>query len=255
MPEAQNREIQTHEPPHAEPQRPAHILVVDDDAGFREQVSAYLADRGFIVDRADDGAQMDRILSGDAVDVVVLDLMLPGEDGLSICRRLAAGRGPAVVIHSAMGQETDRIVGLELGADDYIGKPCNPRELLARVRAVLRRRKEGSAEAAADRGAYVFAGIRLDVSRRRLRAPSGLVVLLTAGELSLLMAFLARPRVILSRDALIEHAHGADADIFDRAIDVQISRLRRKLQACVDRDLIATYRGAGYLFDAAPARR
>jgi two-component system OmpR family response regulator len=149
---------------------------------------------------------------------------------------------------SAMGEDTDRIVGLELGADDYLAKPCNPRELLARVRAVLRRRETGPDERSAGR-AYEFAGYRLDVARRQLRAPNGVVVLLTAGEFSLLCAFLERPGRILTREQLLEYARGGEAEVFDRAIDVQISRLRRKLVASSGEALIMTLRGAGYMLD------
>jgi two-component system OmpR family response regulator len=233
-----NRTMDTPEEPKS-----AHVLVVDDDLGFREQVTAYLSDRGLIAEGADGGAEMDRMLLRDSFDIVVLDLMMPGEDGLSICKRLAKQRGPSVVMLSAMGEEADRIVGLELGADDYLAKPCNPRELLARLRAVMRRRREGAAETSSHTS-YAFAGAQLDVSRRRLRGPNGVAICLTGGELSLLMAFVTSPNRILSREALLEHAHGSDADIFDRAVDVQISRLRRKLNACVDRELITTYRWA-----------
>jgi two-component system OmpR family response regulator len=236
---------------HEEP-KSAHILVVDDDLGFREQVTAYLSDRGLNAEGAAGGAEMDVMLGRDSFDVIVLDLMMPGEDGLSICRRLTAKPGPAVVMLSAMGEETDRIIGLELGADDYIAKPCNPRELLARLRAVLRRRESPSDTGVA--ASYAFAGAHLDVTRRRLKGANGVAIFLTGGEMSLLMAFVSQPNRILTREMLLEKAHGGEADIYDRAIDVQISRLRRKLQACVDRDLITTYRGAGYLFNAAPTR-
>jgi two-component system, OmpR family, response regulator len=231
----------------------AHVLVVDDDEGFREQVTSYLCDRGLIAESAADGAEMDAMLGRETFDVVVLDLMMPGEDGLSICRRLAAKSGPSVVMLSALGEETDRIIGLELGADDYIAKPCNPRELLARLRAVLRRRREGAPDDS-PAASYAFAGACLDVTRRRLKGANGVAIFLTGGEMSLLMAFVSQPNRILTREMLLEKAHGGEADIYDRAIDVQISRLRRKLQACVDRDLITTYRGAGYLFNAAPTR-
>jgi two-component system OmpR family response regulator len=230
----------------------AHVLVVDDDPGFREEVVSYLSDRGLVAHGAADGPEMDRMLGGDVFDIVVLDHMMPGEDGLSICRRLASKGGPPVVMLSAMGEDADRIVGLELGADDYIAKPCNPRELLARLRAVLRRRREPSADGAAT--SYIFAGACLDVTRRRLKGPNGVAICLTGGELSLLMAFLEQPNRILTREMLLEHAHGLDAEIFDRAVDVQISRLRRKLHACIERELITTYRGAGYLFNTAPTR-
>jgi two-component system OmpR family response regulator len=238
---------------YSEP-KSAHVLVVDDDEGFREQVTAYLSDWGMTAQGASGGAEMDLMLGRDAFDIVVLDLMMPGEDGLSICRRLASKGGPPVVMLSAMGEEADRIVGLELGADDYIAKPCNPRELLARLRAVLRRRREGAAEATAAATSYAFAGACLDVTRRRLKGPNGVAICLTGGELSLLMAFVTQPNRILTREMLLEHARGAEVDIYDRAIDVQISRLRRKLEACVERNLITTYRGAGYLFNVNPTR-
>jgi two-component system OmpR family response regulator len=231
----------------------AHVLVVDDDRGFREQVTAYLSDRGLVAEGADGAVEMDRKLQRGDFDIIVLDHMMPGEDGLSVCRRLSRRPGPAVVMLSALGDEADRIVGLELGADDYLAKPCNPRELLARLRAVLRRRREADADASPS-ASYTFAGAHLDVSRRRLKGANGVAMCLTAGELSLLLAFVTQPNRILTREALLEHAHGADADVFDRAVDVQISRLRRKLHACVDRELITTYRGAGYLFNATPAR-
>jgi len=226
-----------------------HILVVDDDAGLRQHISAYLSEHSLTVEVAQNSAEMEQILSTKPIEVVVLDVMMPGEDGLSICRRLAARNGPPVIMLSAMGEEVDRIVGLELGADDYLAKPCNPRELLARIRAVLRRREEGGGRLSADLG-YSFAGFQLDMSRRQLKAPNGVLVLLTAGEFALLLAFLAHPNRVLSRDELLERARGGEADVFDRAIDVQISRLRRKLHACTERELILTYRGSGYMFDA-----
>jgi len=226
-----------------------HILVVDDDAGLRQHIRAYLAEHSLKVEVAQNAAEMEHILAAKPIEVVVLDVMMPGEDGLSICRRLAARNGPPVIMLSAMGDEVDRIVGLELGADDYLSKPCNPRELLARIRAVIRRREEGGGRLSADLG-YSFAGFQLDMSRRQLKAPNGVLVLLTAGEFALLLAFLSHPNRVLSRDELLERARGGEADVFDRAIDVQISRLRRKLHACTEQELILTYRGSGYMFDA-----
>jgi two-component system OmpR family response regulator len=153
-----------------------------------------------------------------------------------------------------MGEDVDRIVGLELGADDYLAKPCAPRELLARIRAVMRRRQPTEAQTGEPRVGYGFYGFRLDLWRRQLEAPNGVVILLTPGEFSLLQAFLERPNQILSRDQLLDRAHGTEANVFDRAIDVQVSRLRRKLNSASDRDLIRTYRGVGYLFAASVAR-
>lgn len=232
-----------------------HILVVDDDADLRAQIAAYLAEHGFTTHLAGSGREMEQVMAAQPIDLVVLDVMLPGEDGLSICRRLAAEGGPAIVMLSAMAEEVDRVLGLELGADDFMAKPCSPRELLARVRAVMRRLEDGRSNAAPRRGRhYHFLGFSVDPHKRQLRAPNGTIVLLTGGEFSLLSAFLDNPQRILSRDQLLELARGADSDVFDRAVDVQISRLRRKLHACIDEEVIKTYRGAGYLFDAKVTR-
>ena len=176
---------------------------------------------------------------------------MPGEDGLSVCRRIA-GKGPPIVMLSAMGEDTDRIIGLELGADDYLAKPCNPRELLARVRAVLRRPRD---EAAGDAPALLFAGWRLDLMRRELTRPDQQVVPLSAGEFALLRAFAERSGRVMTRDQLLERARGTDADIFDRAMDVQISRLRKKLDDGSGLEMIQTLRGEGYMFDVKVERR
>ena len=231
-----------------------HILVVDDDTELREQMVGYLREHGYLLHSASDGASMERILAEAPIDLIVLDVMMPGEDGLSICRRLSQSGGPAIVMVSAMGEEVDRVLGLELGADDYLPKPCSPRELLARVRAVFRRLDEVRGGAPRKGRTYQFMGFIVDTLRRQLRAPNGTTILLTAGEFSLLSAFLENPQRILSRDQLLEHARGIQIDVFDRAVDVQISRLRRKLHACVDVEIIKTYRGAGYLFDARVSR-
>lgn len=231
-----------------------HILVVDDDTALREQITAYLSDHGYQVHAAADAKAMDVALSAAPIDLVVLDLMLPGEDGLSICRRLTADGGPAIIMVSAMGEEIDRVLGLELGADDYLAKPCSPRELLARVRAVFRRLDEVRGGAPKRGKSYQFQGFIVDALRRQLRAPNGTTILLTSGEFQLLSAFLDNPQRILSRDQLLDIARGDEADVFDRAVDVQISRLRRKLHACSDGEIIKTVRGAGYMFDVAVTR-
>jgi two-component system OmpR family response regulator len=229
----------------------ARVLIVDDDKDLRDQVAAYLVEHGYTVSTAHDASSMEAVLVGKEVELVILDVMMPGEDGLSICRRLAAGPGPAVIMLSAMGDDIDRIVGLELGADDYVAKPCNPRELLARVRAVLRRREES-----APRRSEVlsFLGFTVVAARRQVKAPNGVTILFTAGEFSLLYAFLSKPQVVLSRERLLELAHGGETDVFDRAVDVQVSRLRRKLHACSEVEIIRTLRGSGYLFDAKVTR-
>ena len=228
-----------------------HILVVDDDSGIREVLCDYLVQHGYEASGAASAAEMDRALAARAPDLIVLDLMMPGEDGLSVCRRLI-GKGPPIIMLSAMGEDTDRIIGLELGADDYLAKPCNPRELLARIRAVLRRPRDDTPSEA---GVLGFAGWRLDLMRRELTRPDGDMTSLSAGEFALLRAFVDSPGRVLTRDHLLERARGNDSDVFDRAMDVQISRLRRKLDDGSGLELIQTRRGEGYMFDAKVERR
>jgi two-component system OmpR family response regulator len=227
----------------------ARIIVVDDDAGIRNVIRDYLDEHGYNVEAAASAKDLDRLLAGAPADLIVLDVMMPGEDGLAVCRRLSTGKGPAIIIMSALGDDADRIVGLELGADDYLPKPCNPRELLARVRAVLRRRRDTTSRPGIS---CSFAGWRLDLVRRELHSPQGVIVALTSGEFMLLRALLERPQRILSRDELLDWARGPDAESFDRAIDVQISRLRRKLEDGNEGhgSLIRTVRNEGYMFDA-----
>ena len=228
-----------------------HILLVDDDPGIRDVVGEFLVQHGYDVDTAGDGREMERAIERRAPDLVVLDLMLPGDDGLALCRRLRKPGGPAIIMLSAMGEETDRIVGLELGADDYLPKPCNPRELLARVRAVLRRRREPIDGTVGLGVACEFAGWRLDLVRRELQSPRKVVVNLSGGEFSLLRALAEHPGRILTRDQLLDFARGPQSDAFDRAIDVQISRLRRKLEDGAESgaiELIRTVRNEGYIF-------
>jgi two-component system OmpR family response regulator len=230
---------------------PVRILMVDDDPGIRDVVSDFLSRHGYTVETASDAAEMERELNRAPVDLVVLDIMLPGEDGLAICRRLARPDGPAIIMLSAMGEETDRIVGLELGADDYLPKPCNPRELLARIRAVLRRRQEPRSVDGPLGAGCEFAGWRLDLVRRELRSPQGVVVNLSSGEFSLLRALVERPQRVLTRDRLLDLARGPDTEAYDRAIDVQISRLRKKLDdGTGGQELIRTVRNEGYMFTA-----
>jgi two-component system OmpR family response regulator len=225
------------------------ILMVDDDQGIRDVVSEFLGRHGYVVETAGDSREMDAALAKGAFDLIVLDVMLPGEDGLSICRRLAQQPGPPVIMLSAMGEDTDRIVGLELGADDYLPKPCNPRELLARVRAVLRRRETTPppSQPADGDGMLRFAGWLLDTDGYALTAPDGTPVVLTTGEMRLIAVLARNARRLVSRDRLIEEIHGHDADQFDRAVDVAISRLRRKLAPYDGEALIRTVRGEGYM--------
>jgi two-component system OmpR family response regulator len=228
-----------------------HILVVDDDREIRSLVAQLLRKHGFRVTDAADGREMMQALDGGRFDLAVLDLMLPGEDGLSLCRRVRAGSALPIIMLTAMGEETDRIVGLEMGADDYLPKPFNPRELLARIRAVLRRSAGEAPEPAetAGGGMRVFEGWSLDLAKRELRAPDGTLVPLTAGEYDLLAAIVERPGKVLSRDQLLDLTRGRDAAPFDRSVDVQISRLRRKLEPDPkEPQIIKTVRGGGYVF-------
>jgi two-component system OmpR family response regulator len=224
------------------------ILLVEDDREIRTLLSDFLTGEGFEVEAADGGAAMDRILARRAPDLVVLDLMLPGEDGLSICRRLRARGNLPILILTAKTDETERIVGLELGADDYLGKPFNPRELLARIRAILRRATGAPAEP--PRRRLAFAGFVADLDARWVETAAGTRVPLTSAEFDLLACFVERPRRVLSRDQLLDWTRGRTADPLDRTIDVTMSRLRRKLET-VDPaagELITTVRNGGYLF-------
>jgi two-component system OmpR family response regulator len=237
------------------PAASARILVVDDDPGVREVLADFLRGHGYAVETAEDGRGMDAAMAGFAPDLIVLDLMMPGEDGLTICKRLsAAAGGPAVIMLSAMGEETDRIVGLELGADDYLPKPCSPRELLARTKAVLRRRRESPAAPGAG-STIEFDGWSLDLVRRELRSAAGVVVNLSGGEFHLLRVLVERPGRVLTRDQLLDLARGPTSEAFDRAIDVQISRLRRKLEDGAGHEPIRTVRGEGYMFAGVVRRR
>ena len=234
--------------------RTPHLLVVDDDREIRSLVAQFLTKHGYRVTGVRDGAEMMRTLDGARVDLIVLDLMLPGEDGLSLCRRLRAAPQTAqtpVIMLTAMGEETDRIVGLEMGADDYLAKPFSPRELLARIKAVLRRVSAPPvAGAPAAAGTVLrFEGWSLDLTKRELRSPDGVLVQLSAGEYDLLVAFVEHPQRVLTRDQLLDLARGRSAVPFDRSIDVQVSRLRRKIEPDpADPTLIKTVRGGGYLF-------
>ncbi len=234
----------------------AHLLIVDDDREIRDLLGRFLTRHGYRVTTARDGREMRKALADWRIDLIVLDLMLPGEDGLSLCRRLRADSAIPIIMLTAMGEETDRIVGLEMGADDYLPKPFNPRELLARVKAVLRRAEGGLAsDRAAGETIMRFAGWTLDLARRRLGSPDDVIVDLSAGEFDLLVAFAEHPQRVLSRDQLLDLTHGRAAAPFDRSIDIQVSRLRRKIEADPKApELIMTVRGGGYMFAAAVER-
>ena len=230
-----------------------HILVVDDDPTIRDLLADYLSQREIRVTGVADGVAMHKALSESVVDLIVLDLKLPTEDGMSIARRLRAQSGIPIIILTGHGDDVDRIMGLELGADDYLTKPFNPRELLARIRTILRR---AQAHAAPEPGnaprARRFAGWELDLRTRRLTSPGGERVDLTHAEFGLLTALLGAPERVLSRDQLLEMSHGVvDDDVFDRSVDVQVLRLRRKIESDPRHpQLIRTQRGAGYYLAA-----
>ncbi len=226
---------------------PTRVLIVDDDQDLRELISNFLGQNGFDVHMAAQGRDMEKVLARGDIDLIVLDYMMPGEDGLSICKRLNEQGGPPVIMLSARGEEIDRIVGLELGADDYMAKPFHPRELLARIRAVLRRREARDLSSEKSPVTHFF-GWQLDNIKRTLTRPDGIQVALSNAEFELLRVFLDRPGRALSRDQILDYLHGPNADSFDRAIDVQISRLRRKLSDDHSEDIIRTIRGIGYMF-------
>ncbi|HEX4739529.1 MAG TPA: response regulator [Allosphingosinicella sp.] len=230
------------------------ILIVDDDEALRRLIGDFLKGHGYAVFEADGGQAMRKVLDQEPVDVVVLDVMMPGEDGLSLARALSTRRDLGIIMVSALGGETDRIIGLEVGADDYLPKPVSPRELLARIRAVLRRQHQHEPEADAG-AAYVFEGWTFDVLRRVLRDPLNVIISLSDGEFSLLRVFVERPQRVLSRDQLLEYSRGPDSDAFDRAVDTQVSRLRRKLGTRTETELIRTVRSEGYMFLPKVTRR
>ena len=229
------------------------MLIVDDDREIRDLTARFLRDHGFRTSVAANGQEMDAALADGRFNIIVLDLMMPGDDGLAICQRLRASSSLPIIMLTALGEETDRIVGLELGADDYLAKPFNPRELLARIKAVLRRSRTCTQfEAAAGAGQTLkFLGWSLSLTARELRDPSGALVTLTSGEFELLAALAERPHRVLSRDQLLDLTRGRDAIPYDRSVDVQLSRLRRKVESDPSHPtLIKTVRNGGYVFTA-----
>ena len=226
------------------------ILLVDDEAGLRETLAVYLGRQGFAVTQAAGAAEARGLIGARQFDLVLLDIMMPGEDGLSLCRYLAESRRLPVIFITARGESTDRIVGLEIGADDYVVKPFDPRELVARIRSVLRRAGRAPAEAS-DAVVYEFEGWRLDPLKRRLLDPEGAMVSISSAEFRLLLAFLDHPRQVLDRDRLLDMVQGREAHLFDRAVDNQISRLRRKIEPdSRNPQMIQTVWGGGYMLAA-----
>ena len=231
-----------------------HILVVDDDPQIREILEEYLAENGLRVSVAAGGAQMSQILADEAIDLIILDLRLAGEDGMTIARTLREESAIPIVMLTGVREEADRVMGLELGADDYLTKPFSPRELLARIRTVLRRTKSPALTQARQREvrAYRFDDFELNLRTRRLKRRDGRSIELTNGEFNLLAALLAAPQRILTRDQLLDASRVYDNEVYDRSIDVQVLRLRRKIEADpTEPKLIVTERGAGYCFNSA----
>jgi len=233
-------------------QRQQHILVVDDDPEIRQLLQAYLEQNGYRVSTVGEGKAMNRLLEQHRVDLIVLDLMLPGADGLELCRNLRVNSRIPVIMLTARGDEMDRILGLEMGADDYLPKPFNPRELLARIKVVLRRTNAmpvGESEVASN--SIGFAGWSLDTVARHLESSDGAVVPLSGAEYRLLRVFLEHPNRVLNRDQLLDLTQGREADPFDRSIDVLVSRLRKRLEDDPkDPIIIKTIRGEGYVLSA-----
>jgi len=226
-----------------------HILVVDDDTEIRSLLGDYLRKNGYRATAVADGKAMWTALARNKIDLIVLDLMLPGDDGLSLCRRLRAESDTPVIMLTARGEETDRIVGLEMGADDYLAKPFSPRELLARIKGVLRRTRSLPRNLRADEArAYRFSGWRLDTVARHLASADGVVTSLSGAEYELLRIFLGHPNQVLTRDQLMVLSRGRESEPFDRSIDLQVSRLRHRLgDASSDPQIIKTVRGQGYV--------
>ncbi|MFM5521026.1 response regulator [Aeromonas jandaei] len=229
-----------------------HILVVDDHSEIRDLLKRFLEQHGLRVSCARDGKEMKRLLEEREFDLLVLDLMMPGEDGLTLCRELRAKSSLPIIMLTAMGEETDRIIGLEMGADDYLAKPFNPRELLARIKAVMRRTQTDNQPAAETLTRDLrFDRWLLDINRRELVDEDGVGLSLSTAEFDLLKVFLERPQRVLSRDQLLDLARGREAVAFDRAIDTLVSRLRRKLERDPKNpELIKTIWGGGYMFSA-----
>lgn len=234
---------------------PISILLVDDEAKLREPLAEYLTGQGLVVHEAESASAARSLLLQFQPDLVLLDIMMPGEDGLSLCRHLIEAKGLPVILLTARGEATDRIVGLEMGADDYVVKPFEPRELVARIRSVWRRAQPGN-QAAPERDLlYGFEGWLLDPLKRKLTDPQGTIVPISTAEFRMLRAFLDHPRIVLDRDRLLDMVQGREAHLFDRAVDNQVSRLRRKIEAdSRDPQLIQTVRGGGYCM-AADVRR
>jgi two-component system OmpR family response regulator len=231
------------------------VLIVEDDPSLRTLLSRVLREEGFHPLSAAHGAEMARIIDANPIDLVLLDIMLPGSNGFDLCRSLRRSSQVPIIILSARDEETDRLIGLELGADDYIAKPFSNRELVARIRAILRRAQGGGQTTPRGYQLLTFANWTLDPGRRELISPEGAVVDLSGAEFDLLLAFVSAPQRVIGRERLLEMSRARLADASDRSIDVLVSRLRRKLAAVQAEPLLRTVRGVGYIFTAAVERR
>ena len=234
---------------------PTSILLVDDERSLREPLAEYLSRQGFVVREADSAAQARTLIAQELPDLALLDIMMPGEDGLSLCRHLVESRGLPTILLTAKGEAMDRIIGLEIGADYYVTKPFEPRELVARIRSVLRRAERPAAAATDEELLYHFEDWQLDPLKHRLTDPTGALVPLSTAEFRMLRAFCDHPRQVLDRDRLLDMVQGREAQLFDRAVDNQISRLRRKIETdSRNPHFIQTVRGGGYRFGAEVTR-
>jgi len=231
-----------------------HILIVDDNRELRDGLSRYLRANGYRASVAENAAAARRLLKTNGIDLAVVDVMMPGEDGLNLTRGVRAESSLPIIMLTARGEDVDRIIGLEIGADDYVVKPCNPRELIARIAAVLRRaRAQGGRAGELQSQRVRFENWTLDIARRELIGANGTALPLSAGEFRLLVAFIERPNVALTRDQLLDITQGRNLDPFDRSIDSAVSRLRRKIEAdSRNPRLIKTVWGGGYIFAAEP---
>lgn len=234
-----------------------HVLVVDDEEDIRSLLTGFFRKHGHEVSTAIDGQELFAILNVQQIDIVILDVMLPGEDGFSLCRQIRATSKVPVIMLTAVADHVDRVVGLEMGADDYLVKPFDVRELLARVKAVLRRTAQAGATIPGTdtRPVLSFAGWRLDIARRELRSADNTLMILSSSEFDLLLVFAEHPQRILTRDQLLDLARGSSHEVYDRTIDVQVARLRRKLDTAPEiPSVIRTVRGGGYMFTSSVRR-
>ncbi|WP_423063166.1 response regulator [Candidiatus Paracoxiella cheracis] len=236
-----------------------HILIVDDDRGIRDLLGKFLRQHGFQASLAKDGIEMRMLLSRQSFDLIILDIMMPGDDGLTLCRQLRTTSSIPIIMLTAIGEDIDRILGLEMGADDYLSKPFNPRELLARIKAILRRAQSNHAlpvDSNPEHIIYEFATWRLDQAGRRLTSREDVEITLSTGEFELLLTFVQRPRQVLSRDTLLDLTKNRPAGPYDRSIDISISRLRHKIEKDQKKpQLIKTIRGGGYMLTAEVVRK